>query len=33
MITAWKLLGEAERKPAWTNVKKEDLYKTGFSVS
>lgn len=27
MINAWKLMGEAERKPAWTNVQKTDLYK------
>ena len=33
MITAWKLHGEASRKPAWTNVAKKDLYKEGFSVS
>lgn len=33
MINAWKLHGEAPRKPAWTNVAKKDLYKEGFSVS
>jgi calcyphosin len=33
MINAWKLLGEATRKPAWTNVVKKDLYKEGFSVA
>lgn len=33
MINAWKLLGEASRKPAWTNVVKKDLYKEGFSVA
>jgi hypothetical protein len=33
MINAWKLHGEAERKPAWTNVAKKDLYKEGYSVS
>lgn len=33
MINAWKLAGEATRKPAWTNVAKKDLYKDGFSVS
>jgi hypothetical protein len=27
MINAWKLHGEAPRKPAWTNVAKTDLYK------
>lgn len=26
MITAWKLHGEATRKPAWTNVAKKDMY-------
>lgn len=33
MINAWKLYGDAPRKPAWTNVAKKDLYKEGFSVS
>jgi len=33
MINAWKLHGEAPRKPAWTNVVKTDLYKQGFSVT
>jgi hypothetical protein len=33
MITAWKLHGEASRKPAWTNASKNDIYKEGFSVS
>jgi Ca2+-binding EF-hand superfamily protein len=33
MINAWKLHGEAPRKPAWTNLAKKDLYKEGFSVS
>lgn len=33
MMNAWKLMGEATRKPAWTNVAKKDLYKEGFSVS
>jgi Ca2+-binding EF-hand superfamily protein len=34
MINAWKLHGEAPRKPAWTNVAKKDLYKEGgFSVA
>lgn len=33
MITAWKLHGEATRKPAWTNASKNDIYKEGFSVS
>jgi calcyphosin len=27
MINAWKLHGEATRKPAWTNLAKTDLYK------
>lgn len=29
MINAWKLLGEATRKPGWTNVQKTDVYKQG----
>src|SRR3569833_2815371 len=33
MINAWKLHGEAPRKPAWTNVAKKDLYKEGYTVS
>jgi hypothetical protein len=33
MINAWKLYGEAPRKPAWTSVIKKDLYKEGFSVA
>lgn len=33
MINAWKLHGEAPRKPAWSNVAKKDIYKEGFSVS
>jgi hypothetical protein len=33
MINAWKLHGEAPRKPAWTNLAKKDLYGEGFSVS
>lgn len=34
MINAWKLFGEATRKPAWTNVAKNDMYnKGGFSVA
>ena len=33
MINAWKLHGEAQRKPAWTNLAKTDLYKGGFNVS
>lgn len=26
MVTAWKLFGEAPKKPAWTNVQREDAY-------
>lgn len=26
MVTAWKLFGEAAKKPAWTNVQREDAY-------
>jgi len=33
MINAWKLLGEAPRKPGWTNVQKEDIYKNGYNVT
>ena len=33
MINAWKLLGEAPRKPAWSNLGKKDIYKGGFSVT
>lgn len=33
MINAWKLHGEAPRKPGWTNVSNKDIYKEGFSVS
>jgi Ca2+-binding EF-hand superfamily protein len=27
MINAWKLFGESPRKPAWTNVAKDDPYR------
>ena len=33
MINAWKLFGDAPRKPAWSAVMKKDLYKEGYSVS
>jgi hypothetical protein len=33
MINAWKLMGEASRKPAWTNVAKKDIYSEGFNVT
>ena len=33
MINAWKLMGDATRKPAWTNLSNKDLYKEGFSVA
>jgi len=33
MITAWKLHGEATRKPAWTNIADKDIYGKGFNVS
>lgn len=26
MINAWKLHGDAPRKPAWTNIKGKDIY-------
>jgi len=29
MITAWKLLGEASRKPAWSSLAKKDIYQDG----
>jgi hypothetical protein len=29
MITAWKLHGEATRKPAWSNLAKKDIYQEG----
>lgn len=33
MINAWKLHGDATRKPGWTNIKGQDLYNEGgFSV-
>lgn len=34
MINAWRLLGEATRKPAWSNIKDKDPYggQGGFSV-
>ena len=31
MINAWKLHGEASRKPGWTNTQKTDIYKNGGS--
>ncbi len=34
MINAWKLHGDATRKPGWTNIAKKDLYQDGgFSVT
>lgn len=34
MINAWKLLGEATRKPAWTNLGKKETYpEGGFNVT
>jgi hypothetical protein len=34
MINSWKLLGEAPRKPAWTNVQKDqNVYKQGINVT
>jgi len=34
MINAWKLHGDANRKPAWTNIKDKDIYQEGgFSVT
>ena len=33
MINAWKLHGEASRKPAWTNTQKTDIYKQGSITS
>ena len=34
MINAWKLMGDAAKKPAWANVQKSDFYEGGgFSVT
>ena len=35
MINAWKLLGEAARKPAWSNLGggKKDIYDKGYSAA
>lgn len=33
MINAWKLHGEAPRKPAWANLSNKDPYANGGSVT